>query len=92
MRLTDDQRIRLCEIMADAFVEIRMLCREGNATQASDLADAFHNLPLALWDKNYDLKSICDGDWTFYRDKYPQLCRGDYVALVREVIAITSEV
>ena len=41
---TETQRKALCELMSEAFVELRYL--EGD--QAHDLAYAFHNLPKAM--------------------------------------------
>jgi hypothetical protein len=42
---TEEQRKALCELMYEAFVELRTL--EGE--QAHDLAYAFHNLPLEIY-------------------------------------------
>ena len=36
-------------MMADAFVEIRLLGGEGRAKQSSDLADAFHNVGREMY-------------------------------------------
>ena len=46
---TEDQRIRLHEMVAMAFVEIRLLGWAGRAEQAADLADAFHNIPREIY-------------------------------------------
>ena len=46
---TDEQRRVLCEMMACAFIEIRMLGWAGKAAQAADLADAFHNAPREMY-------------------------------------------
>jgi hypothetical protein len=43
------QRQSLCEMMAAAFVEIRLLGWDGKAAQAADLADAFHNVPREMY-------------------------------------------
>lgn len=42
---TDEQRRQLCELMHNAFVELRYFSGE----QARDLAYAFHNLPLEIF-------------------------------------------
>ena len=41
---TADQKRRLCDLSALAFVELRALSLEGRHEQAADLADAFHNI------------------------------------------------
>ena len=92
MKLTDRQRQELCVVIGEAFVEIRMLGREKKAEQARDLADAFHNLPHALYETGYDLKELCEGDIAFYQEKYPtsRTCKCDYVAKIRVVLAMNS--
>jgi hypothetical protein len=42
---TEEQRVALCDLMHNAFVELRYL--EGE--QAHDLAYAFHNLPKEIY-------------------------------------------
>jgi hypothetical protein len=42
---TDEQREKICDLMASAFIELRYL--EGK--QAHDLAYAFHNLPKEIY-------------------------------------------
>jgi hypothetical protein len=41
MRITDDHRRTLCEMIHFAFEEIRLLASTGNGEQAAGLADAF---------------------------------------------------
>ncbi len=43
------QRQGLCEMIAAAFEEIRLLGWDGKAAQAADLADAFHNVPREMY-------------------------------------------
>ena len=43
------QRRKLCELLHVVFVDIRNIAGSGAAQQASDLADAFHNLPHEIW-------------------------------------------
>jgi hypothetical protein len=40
---TELERKTLSIMMSSVFCEIRLLCRQGNETQAADLADVFHN-------------------------------------------------
>jgi hypothetical protein len=46
---TPKQREALCDLMHDAFVELRALARSGGSEQAGDLADAIHNLPKEMY-------------------------------------------
>ena len=43
----DDQRRRLCELIHEAFLELKGVCHE--AEQVHELAYAFHNLPLTIY-------------------------------------------
>ncbi|MGC4043206.1 MAG: hypothetical protein QM758_05335 [Armatimonas sp.] len=45
---TPAQRELLCDMIHDAFVELRSLGWEGRPEQAADLADAFHNIPKEM--------------------------------------------
>jgi hypothetical protein len=42
---TEAQRRRLCDLLADALVDIR----SSDAKRANDLAYALHNLPRTMW-------------------------------------------
>ncbi len=44
----EHQKQALCELMARAFIEIRMLAREHGIEQIESIADAFHNLPREI--------------------------------------------
>lgn len=44
-----EQREQLSKLLAQAFIEIRLLCWGGHAQQAADLADVFHNLPREMY-------------------------------------------
>jgi hypothetical protein len=79
----DKQREALCDMMYQAFVEIRALGWAGRAGQASDLADAFHNLPKEMygwgrWDVEGFRQML-----QHYQDKYPRAVHGgrDYLAM-----------
>ena len=50
-----EQRKALIRLAYLAFLEMRMLGREGKATQAADLAEAFHNLPLMMWHPEFSM-------------------------------------
>lgn len=52
---TDLQRERLCRMLFNALIEIRILGWQGKAEQAADLADAFHNLPIYIWSEDFSL-------------------------------------
>ena len=56
MKITNTQRETLCELLHHALVEIRLLAGAGKAAQAADLADAFHNLPKAMWSEEFSLE------------------------------------
>jgi hypothetical protein len=80
----DKQREALCDMMHHAFVEIRALGWANKAEQASDLADAFHNLPKEMsgwgrWDVDIFRQML-----QRYQDKYPRALNGgrDYVAML----------
>lgn len=45
----EQQRILLSEVVSDALVEIRQLCRAKRAAQAEDLADVMHNVPKEIY-------------------------------------------
>jgi hypothetical protein len=68
--LTDTQRRHLCDLMFEAFLEVRRLGWNGRAEQAADLADAFHNLPQGLWWDNFNLFVFRDSYLLHYERKY----------------------
>ena len=43
------QQQKLCEMLYHALVEIRIFAVSERGERASDLADAFHNLPHEIW-------------------------------------------
>jgi hypothetical protein len=47
-RLSEEQRRFLCHLMHRAFVQLRCSVGHAGPPQATDLADAMHNVPLAL--------------------------------------------
>lgn len=69
---TEQQRERMMELVQAAFVEIRLIATEGKGQQASDLADAFHNLPREIYGwGSWDI-GITRGMLQDYQDKYHQ--------------------
>jgi hypothetical protein len=58
---SEQQKQKLCELMAWAFIEIRSLCWSNDAARSADLADALHNLPREMYGGG--------GGWN------PELCR-----------------
>lgn len=91
MRLSDAQRDKLCEMMYFAFLEIRLLAQTSKATQAGDLADAFHNLPKEMWSEGFSLEDFREDFLVSYQIKYPEQITRNYVALLDAVIAIGNE-
>lgn len=85
---TEAQRQKLCEMIQQAFIEIRLLGWGGKAEQAADLADAFHNLPRDMWRDDFSLQFFRDAFLVAYQKKYPTRVVRDYVAMVDEIIAM----
>jgi hypothetical protein len=80
---TEQQRERLCDMIACAFGEVRMLGWAGRSKQAAALADAFHNLPrdmnrCGLWQWE-ELREVLQQ----YQQKYK--ASRDYVAMLDEI-------
>lgn len=48
---TPAQQRLLCEMIQRALVHVRALGWSGKAEQAADLADAFHNIPVEMYDE-----------------------------------------
>jgi hypothetical protein len=75
----EEQRKALARLACLAFLETRILGREGKATQVADLAEAFHNLPLMLWRSEFSMN--CQRDFFVrYREKHGAREGFDYVA------------
>lgn len=85
---TDAQRQKLCEMIQEAFIEMRLLGWNGKAEQAADLADAFHNLPREMWHDDFSLQFFRDAFLLEYQQKHPNGRVRDYVAMVDEIIAM----
>lgn len=88
-RLTDAQRQELCRMIHHAFVEIRLLCSQGKVEQAADLADAFHHIPIDMWDNFCSLQTVRDDFLVEYQKQYSASDHPhDYVAMVNEIVAM----
>jgi hypothetical protein len=85
---TDAQRQKLCEMIHQAFIEMRLHGWSGKAGQAADLADAFHNLPRDMWRDDFSLKFFRDAFLVVYQQKHPTGRVRDYVAMVDDIIAM----
>jgi hypothetical protein len=88
---TPKQREMLCEMIADALVELRHLGWSGHAAQASDLADAFHNIPKEMygwgtfsWNGFRGMLEAYQFKW---RDKETVPAARDYVKMLDEIRA-----
>ncbi|MGK7923741.1 MAG: hypothetical protein AB4290_00560 [Spirulina sp.] len=58
--------------MYNAFLEIRILGRNGEAQQCSDLANAIHNIPLQMLSHPNNIEwELLRGYIQWYREKYP---------------------
>lgn len=90
---TEQQRRLFCEMMHRAFVEIRGLGFQGKSEQAEALADAFHNLPLMMYQPNFDW-ARSRRYFEAYNNKYPsglETRTADYVAMHDWVQAAGTE-
>ena len=88
---TDAQRRKLCEMLRDAMIELRMLTGNGRSEQAFDLADAFHNLPEGMWQESFSLQFFRDCFVAAYHNKYPATEQTyNYMSMVDEVIAMSA--
>jgi hypothetical protein len=75
----ETQRRQLCELLHEAFVELRGISHHGE--QVHDLAYAFHNLPLTMYGWGTWSVSGLRAVLKRYRERYPENGR-DYVAML----------
>jgi hypothetical protein len=85
---TEAQRKKLCEMLFYALLEMRVRGSEGKAQQASDLAHAFHNLPLGMWHNDFSLSFFRESFLVPYEEKYPEKRVLNYVATLDEIISM----
>lgn len=52
---SENQRRALSRLAYIAFLDMRILRRDGKGQQVADLAEAFHNLPLMLWTEEFSM-------------------------------------
>ena len=78
--LTDAERRHLCFMLSRALIEIRLLCYEGNAGKAADIADAFHNVPVHLFGDTFSFDYF-RGGLESYKRKHPEP-GWDYLAML----------
>ena len=67
---SQSQQMRLCDMLHHALVNIRMLAGSGCGEQASDLADAFHNLPHEIWCDYFSVSYFRDAFLMAYISKW----------------------
>ncbi len=79
------QQKKLCDMLHHALLDIRMLAGSGHGEQASDLADAFHNLPHEIWCDYFSISYFREAFLVPYYRKWPDRVHRDYVALLDEV-------
>ena len=60
--LNEEQQEELTGMLYKCLLQIRLSAREGNAPFADLLADAFHNLPRAIFSQD-----LIDIEWFRYR-------------------------
>jgi hypothetical protein len=87
---TEAQRKKLCEMLHHAFIDMRMLGGAEKSEQAADLADAFHNLPIEIWQDYFSLSFFRDAFIAPYQKKYAGKLVRNYVAMVDEIIAMND--
>ena len=77
------QQKKLCDMLHHAFVDIRMFAASGHGERASDLADAFHNLPHEIWCDYFSISFFRQAFLTPYARKWSG--GWDYLAMLDEV-------
>ncbi len=82
--LTERERRHLCWMLGRALIEIRLFGLTGEARRAAAVADAFHNVPLHLWQDNFSFGYFRDC-LESYRRKYPG-SGFDYPAMLDQLL------
>ena len=83
---TELERQQLCRMLYYALLEIRGLGTFEKAKQASDLADAFHNVPVYLWSEEFSL-AFFRKFLESYHAKYPERTESfDYIAMLDKIV------
>jgi len=81
----DTQRKKLCQMLGWAFTEIRARAAEGQGKRASDLADAFHNLPHEMWAEHFSFSIFREAFLKPYYRNWPTEHPHDYLAMLDEI-------
>jgi hypothetical protein len=97
LKLTDEQLKLFNKMIYEAFVEIRSLAGVGFSKQAATLADAFHNLPVSLFDSNFSWE-IARMHIGGYQKNYPRIVENnivtgsynDYLVMLDEIEALNK--
>lgn len=84
-RPNEAQQKKLCYMLHLAFSEIRQLTNTGREKQASDLADAFHNLPQEIWTDYFSISYFREVFLNSYYRNWPNRSPFDYLLLLDEV-------
>jgi hypothetical protein len=83
---SDNQRMRLAELLSLSFIEIRHLGGTGQARQAADLADVFHEVPREVFVRGDFNWERFRGAAERYHAKYQrELFAFDYVTMLDEI-------
>lgn len=81
---SEDERVKLCEILSHALIEIRLLAGSGKAGQVADLADVWHSLPREMYGWGLFDWSLLRGMAAQYQAKYHDRYY-DYVAMLDQI-------
>ena len=81
---SEAQRRKLCDMLYHVLVEIRLLGFAGRGEQASDLADAFHNLPHDMWGDHFSFSHFREAFLAPYQRKWSTDAARDYLAMLSE--------
>jgi hypothetical protein len=85
---TPAQRKLLCEMIQRALVHVRTLGWAGKAQQAADLADAFHNIPVEMYNERSFSWAFFRMELKAYESKWGPASKGsygDYLGLLAEI-------
>ena len=90
---TEQQRRLFCEMMYQAFIEMRGLGFQGKSEQAAALADAFHNLPITMYQPNFDW-AMSRRYFESYNRQYPpgpETRTADYIGMHNRIQVADAE-
>lgn len=87
----DFQKEKVAEMIQAAFVEIRIIGIDGKGKQASDLADAFHNISREIYGWGCWDPAVFRGMLQDYQTKYHEgdyLGKRDYLYMFDQIFTI----